>query len=237
MMNLVLLGLHRTSSGHRTAHDNRWNREKDFFRAFPCVFRRWLDAMVLVRATSEKPSRPRMLNKNLALLCPDDDRGGPKSSASIESLKTRWRAESALANETEAHLRSRPKRARTFFSLLSVLPEKRESRGKNEHQRKTSLALSHSLSLSGFPWGPSSSSQGGLVSSSSYNVMLLSLCIYTLYSLYMFYITYNFFSLYCYYLSTSKWGKSRNQSIFQFQSLYSLRFNPFQNIIILYLPL
>lgn len=29
--------------------------------------------------------------------------------------------------------------------------------------------------------------------------------------------------------------KSRNQSIFQFQSLYSLRFNPFQNIIILYL--
>jgi hypothetical protein len=124
-----------------------------------------------------------------------------------------------------------------FFPLLSVLPEKRESRGKNEHQRKTSLALSHSLSLSGFPWGPSSSSQGGLVSSSSYNVMLLSLCIYTLYSLYMFYITYNFFSLYCYYLSTSKWGKSRNQSIFQFQSLYSLRFNPFQNIIILYLPL
>lgn len=80
--------------------------------------------------------------------------------------------------------------------------------------------------------------QKNILSSSSFqyhhpHAMLLHSCVYTLY---MFYITYNF-SLYCYYLSTSN-GKSRNQSIFQLQSLYSLhRFNPLQNIITLCLPL
>lgn len=57
-------------------------------------------------------------------------------------------------------------------------------------------------------------------SSSLYHHHIMLLCVYTHYTLYMFYITYNF-SLYCYYLSTSKWKKVETSQFFSF-SLYTV---------------
>lgn len=82
-------------------------------------------------------------------------------------------------------------------------------------------------------WASSSSS-----SLYHHHIMLLSLsvfCVYTHYTDSVHVLHYiQFFTLLLLPLDVEM-EKSRNQSIFQFQSLYSLRFNPFQNIIILYL--